>query len=119
MTTPDLSAFARAVRFRDRVTAAAVSYHERVGLVGSMHYARATFDAISELIREDERERLAAVGRLVSPDDLRADLEIVLKQRMGHCHQQPGVWDADGAPCVECAARARLACITERAETDA
>ena len=65
---PDLSAFAAAVRFRDRATAAAVAYHERVGLPGSTHYARATFDAIAQMIREDERDRLAAAGRLCPPN---------------------------------------------------
>lgn len=68
MTAPDLSAIAAAVRFRDRATAAAVAYHERVGLPPSTHYARATFDAIADLIRQDERERLAAAGRLVPTD---------------------------------------------------
>jgi hypothetical protein len=60
----DLSVFARMVRFRDRAVALATAYHVRVGLQPSQHYARATFDAIAELIREDERERLAAAGRL-------------------------------------------------------
>lgn len=61
---PDLSVFKRVVRFRDRAVALATAYHARVGLRPSQHYARATYDAIAELIREDERKRLAAAGRL-------------------------------------------------------
>ena len=43
-----------------------------------------------------------------------ADVRIVLDQRIGHSHEQPGVWDLNnppdraGRPCVECAARKRL-----------
>ncbi|PZG12944.1 hypothetical protein C1I95_24675 [Micromonospora craterilacus] len=38
----------------------------------------------------------------------RADLMTALSQVVPHSHERPGVWDADGRPCVECAARARL-----------
>ncbi len=68
MTAPDLSVIAAAVRLRDRCTTAAVAHHERAGLAPSMQYARATYDAIAELIREDERRRLAEAGRLAPID---------------------------------------------------
>lgn len=51
-----------AVQFRDRCVQAAMKHHERVDLQPSRHYARATFDAIEELIRADERARLAEAG---------------------------------------------------------
>lgn len=69
---PDLGAFARAVRFRDRATAAAVAHHERAGLQPSQQYARATFDAIEQMIREDERARLDEAGRLLPADAVEA-----------------------------------------------
>lgn len=58
-----------------------------------------------------EVERLTSGGVLVDPADLRTALD----QRMLHSHQRPGVWDDSnrpeiaGKPCVECAARQRLA----------
>jgi hypothetical protein len=58
----DLSKFAAAVRLRDRATAAATAHHERAGLQPSGHYARATYDAVAEMIRQDERERLAVAA---------------------------------------------------------
>jgi hypothetical protein len=39
-----------------------MEHHERCGLAPSFGYANATFDAIVDLIREDERRR-AANGR--------------------------------------------------------
>jgi hypothetical protein len=56
-STPDLSAFRDAVRLRDRCRQEAMAHHERCGLAPSFQYANATFDAIAELIREDERRR--------------------------------------------------------------
>lgn len=49
------------------------------------------------------------------------DLRIVLNQRVMHSHQRPGIWDSDNrpglanTPCVECAARQRLASWLEAA----
>lgn len=63
MSDPDLKAFARAVRLRDRAARLAMEHHESAGLAPSSPYARATYDAVAELIREDERARLAAEGR--------------------------------------------------------
>jgi hypothetical protein len=57
-STPDLSRFRDAVRLRDRCRQAAMQHHERCGLTPSFQYANATYDAIAELIREDERRRL-------------------------------------------------------------
>ncbi|MEO3929258.1 hypothetical protein ABGB07_36215 [Micromonosporaceae bacterium B7E4] len=54
----DLSAYAAAVRLRDRATAAAIAHHERAGLAPSGQHARATYDAFVELIREDERVKV-------------------------------------------------------------
>jgi hypothetical protein len=65
---PDLRAFAKAVRFRDSAVARAVAHHSRTDLQPSSHYARATFDAIEGMIREDERAALAAAGRLLPAD---------------------------------------------------
>lgn len=74
MAEPDLSKFAAAVRLRDRCTAAAVAHHERAGLAPSSQYARATYDAIAELVREDERRRLAAlIDDLTDPDPCEYD----------------------------------------------
>lgn len=53
----DLSRFRDAVRLRDRCREAAVAHHERCGLAPSPGYANATYDAIADLIREDERRR--------------------------------------------------------------
>jgi hypothetical protein len=55
MTLPDLSRFRDAVQLRDRCRRAAMEQHERCGLTPSVVYANATYDAIAELIREDER----------------------------------------------------------------
>jgi len=62
MALPDLSGFRDAVRLRDRCRQAAVEQHERCGLTPSVVYANATYDAIAELIREDERRRIAQAG---------------------------------------------------------
>lgn len=60
---PDLSRFRAAVRLRDRCREAAMAYHERCGLTPSAVYANATFDAIIDLIREDESTiRVVAEG---------------------------------------------------------
>lgn len=53
--SPDLSRFRDAVQLRDRCRQAAMAHHERCGLPPSFGYANATYDAIAELIREDER----------------------------------------------------------------
>ncbi len=57
MAAPDLSRFRDAVQLRDRCRRAAMEQHERCGLEPSVVYANATYDAIAELIREDERRR--------------------------------------------------------------
>lgn len=54
LTKPDLSRFRAAVQFRDQCREAAMAHHERCGLPASSVYANATFDAIVDLIREDE-----------------------------------------------------------------
>lgn len=56
---PDLGRFRDAVRLRDRCRRAAMVHHERCGLTPSFAYANATFDAIVDLIRGDERDRLS------------------------------------------------------------
>ena len=60
--TPDLGRFRDAVRLRDRCRQAAMEHHERCGLAPSFAYANATYDAVAELIREDERRRSGDVG---------------------------------------------------------
>ncbi len=55
--SPDLTQFRDAVRLRNRCRQAAMAHHERCGLPPSFVYANATFDAIVDLIREDERQR--------------------------------------------------------------
>ncbi len=55
MSGPDLSRLRDAVRFRDRCRQAAMAHHVRCGLSPSVGYANATFDAIVDLIRSDER----------------------------------------------------------------
>lgn len=57
ITDKDWAAFRAAVRLRDRCRVAAMEAHERAGLVPSGTYANATYDAIVEVIREDERRR--------------------------------------------------------------
>ncbi len=57
MTGPDLSRFRDAVRLRDRCRQAAMAHHVRCGLSPNVGYANATFDAIVDLIRADERRR--------------------------------------------------------------
>jgi hypothetical protein len=57
MTSPDLSRFRDAVKLRDQCRQAAMAHHERCGLSPSGGYANATYDAIADLIREDERRR--------------------------------------------------------------
>jgi hypothetical protein len=57
MSKPDLSRLREAVQLRDRCRAAAMAAHERVGLRPSFAYANSTYDAIVDLVREDERRR--------------------------------------------------------------
>lgn len=59
MPPPDLSRFRDAVQLRDRCRRAAMEQHERCGLEPYVMYANATYDAIAELVREDERQRAA------------------------------------------------------------
>jgi predicted RNase H-like nuclease (RuvC/YqgF family) len=63
LISPDLQPFAKAIRLRERAVKEAKAHHERSGLIPSSMYARATFDAIVNLIREDERERIAAATK--------------------------------------------------------
>lgn len=56
-STPDLSRFRDAVLLRDQCRQAAMVHHERCGLLPSFEYANATYDAIADLICEDERRR--------------------------------------------------------------
>ncbi len=53
--TVDLSRFRDAVHLRDQCRKAAMEHHQRCGLIPSPLYANATYDAIAELIRADER----------------------------------------------------------------
>lgn len=62
-TAPDLSAFRDAVQLRDRCRKAAMAHHERCGLTPSGQYASATYDAIADLIRENERRRSGGSGQ--------------------------------------------------------
>lgn len=62
-TSADLARMRRAVQFRDRCVKAAVEHYRRTGLRPIDTYARAAFDAMEQLIRDDERERLAGDGR--------------------------------------------------------
>lgn len=43
------------MRLRDRCREAAMAHHARCGLTPSGVYANATYDAIADLIREDDR----------------------------------------------------------------
>lgn len=56
-SAPDLGPLRDAVRLRDRCRRAAMAHHERCGLAPSFVYANATYDAIADLIRDDERRR--------------------------------------------------------------
>lgn len=70
MTAPDLGRFRDAVQLRDRCRQVAMEHHERCGLPPSFAYANATYDAIVELIREDERRRGDRQGgRTAASDD--------------------------------------------------
>ncbi|MEV0214275.1 hypothetical protein [Micromonospora sp. NPDC050695] len=62
---PDMAAFARAVRFRERAVSAALDHFARIDMRPESTYARAAYDAMAELIRQDERDRLAEAGRLL------------------------------------------------------
>jgi len=55
---PDLSRFRDAVQLRDRCRQAAMAHHERCGLPPSFAYANATYDAIAELVREDQYRKI-------------------------------------------------------------
>lgn len=55
---PNLAQIRAAIRLRDQCRRAAMEHHERCGLAPSFVYANATYDAIADLIREDERCRL-------------------------------------------------------------
>jgi hypothetical protein len=54
---PDMDRFRDAIRLRDRCREAAMAHHEHCGMPPSFAYANATYDAIVDLIREDERRR--------------------------------------------------------------
>lgn len=67
MTPDDLARFRHAVQLRDRCVKAAVERMVYLGDAGDLddqRAARVAYDAMAELIRTDERERLAAAGRL-------------------------------------------------------
>lgn len=59
----DLSQLRAAVQLRDRCRVAAMAAHEQAGLAPSFAHANSTYDAIAELIREDERSRGATARR--------------------------------------------------------
>ncbi|PWR08591.1 hypothetical protein DKT68_15355 [Micromonospora acroterricola] len=67
---PDMAAFARAVRFRERAVQAALEHFVRIDMYPESMYARAAFDAMEGLIREDERERLAEASRLMPAEPI-------------------------------------------------
>lgn len=62
MTPEDLARFGRAVRFRDGCVKAALAHYRRVGLRPIDTYARAAFDAMEDLIRQDERDKISDGG---------------------------------------------------------
>lgn len=62
MTPDDLARIRRAVQFRDRCVHAAVEHYRRTGLQPIDTYARAAFDAMEGLIREDERGKISSGG---------------------------------------------------------
>lgn len=62
MTAADLARFKAAVQLRDRCVQLAVERMEYRGQRVDAAAARTTYDAIAEVIREDERERLRAAG---------------------------------------------------------
>jgi len=66
MTDDDLARFKAAVRLRDRCVRLAVKRMDHCGQRPDQQAARITYDAIAEVIREDERERLRAAGLLLS-----------------------------------------------------
>lgn len=58
-TAADLARFRRRVQLRDRCVKAALEHFRRADLSPIGDYARAAFDAMEPLIREDERRRIA------------------------------------------------------------
>lgn len=65
MTADDLARFKAAVRLRDRCVRLAVERMNYRGQRVDEQASRTTYDAIAEVIREDERERLRAAGLLL------------------------------------------------------
>lgn len=65
MTSEDLARFRDAVQLRDRCVKAAVERMVYRGQRVDEQAARTTYDAIVDLIREDERRRLDRAGRLL------------------------------------------------------
>lgn len=61
-TAADLARIRAAVLFRDRCVRVALDYYERVGLQPIDTYARAAFDGMEALIREDERRKISGEG---------------------------------------------------------
>lgn len=59
-TAADLARVRRAELFRDRCVKATLDHYRWVDLEPVDTYARAAFDAMEMLIREDERQRIAA-----------------------------------------------------------
>ena len=59
MTDGDLARVRAAVQLRERCVRAALAHHERVELTPRHEYARATFDAVEQIIRADERAKVA------------------------------------------------------------
>jgi hypothetical protein len=62
-TSEDLARIRAAVLFRDRCVKAALEHYGRVGLRPVDTYARAAFDAMERLIREDERAKISGEGQ--------------------------------------------------------
>lgn len=61
-TPEDLARIRAAVQFRDRCVKAALEHYRRVELRPIDTYARAAFDAMEGLIREDERRKISDDG---------------------------------------------------------
>lgn len=59
MTDGDLARVRAAVQLRERCVRAALAHHEWVDLTPRHDYARATFDAMEQIIRADERAKVA------------------------------------------------------------
>lgn len=103
MTSEDLARVRAAVQLRDRCVKAAVDRMAYLGELPNAAAARVTYDAVAELIRQDERQRLERAGRLL-PEGAKRRLP-------PHPHGHPpmggtddAAWAAAAKECVHCSA---------------